>query len=109
MEKSDGVCSTQTAVGSDTAEDTQNNTVLVPMEEEERDIRVMPFVTTLSFVCPVKDKTEGWWVTLTCFSYREYNRFGKNQESSVHISGERPTLFVWLQELRKRLEEHHGN
>jgi hypothetical protein len=28
MEESDGVCSTQTAAGSDTAEGTQNNTVL---------------------------------------------------------------------------------
>jgi hypothetical protein len=50
MEESDGVCSTQTAAGSDTAEDAQNNTVIVQMEEEERVIRVMPFVTTLSFV-----------------------------------------------------------
>jgi hypothetical protein len=29
MEESDGVCSTQTTAGSDTAEGTQNNTVLV--------------------------------------------------------------------------------
>jgi hypothetical protein len=50
MDESDGVCSTQTAAGSDTAEGTQNNTVLVQIEEEERTIRVMPFVTTLSFV-----------------------------------------------------------
>jgi hypothetical protein len=60
MEESDGVCSTQTAVGSDTAEGTQNNTVLVQMEEEERVIRAMPFVTTLSFVRAVKGKAEGW-------------------------------------------------
>ena len=46
MEESDGVSSTQTTVGSDTA-------------EEERAIRVMPFVTTLSFVRAVKGKTEG--------------------------------------------------
>ena len=52
MEESDGVSSTQTAVGSDTA-------------EEERAIRAMPFVTTLSFVRAVKGKAEGWWVTLT--------------------------------------------
>jgi hypothetical protein len=41
MEESDGVSSTQTTAGSDTA-------------EEERDIRAMPFVTTLSFVRSVK-------------------------------------------------------
>jgi hypothetical protein len=103
-----GVCSTQTAAGSDTAEGTQNNTVLVQMEEEERAIRAMPFVTTLSFVRAVKGKAEGWRVTLTCFAFREYNSCEKKQEASVHISGERPTLLACLQELRKRLEEHHG-
>jgi hypothetical protein len=46
MEESDGVCSTQTAAGSDTAEGTQNNTVLVQMEEEERDIRLAESITT---------------------------------------------------------------
>jgi hypothetical protein len=79
------------------------------MEEEERAIRAMPFVTTLSFVRTVKGKAEGWRVTLTCFACREYNSCGKKQEASVDISGERPTLFACLQELRKRLEEHHGN
>jgi hypothetical protein len=73
------------------------------MEEEERAIRAMPFVTTLSFVCAVKGKAEGWRVTLTCFACREYNSCGKKQEASVHISGERPTLLACLQELRKRL------
>ncbi len=59
MEESDGVSSTQTVTGSDTVEGTQNTTVLVQVEEEERAIRVMPFVTTLSFVRAVKGKTEG--------------------------------------------------
>jgi hypothetical protein len=35
MEESDGVCSTQTASGSDTAEGTQNNTVLVLVQDEK--------------------------------------------------------------------------
>ena len=59
MEKSDGVSSTQTTVGSDSDEGTENTTVLVPMEEEKRTIPSMPFVTTLSFVRAVKGKTEG--------------------------------------------------
>jgi hypothetical protein len=59
VEESDGVSSTQTVTGSDTVEGTQNTTVLVQVEEEERAIRVMPFVTTLSFVRAVKGKTEG--------------------------------------------------
>ena len=59
MEESDGVCSTQTAAGSDTAEGTEKTTVLVQMEEEERAIRVMPFVTTLSPVRTVKGKAAG--------------------------------------------------
>ena len=48
MEESNGVSSTQTAAGSDTDEGTENTSVLVQMEEEERAIRVMSFVTTLS-------------------------------------------------------------
>ncbi len=107
MEESDGVSSTQTAAGSDTVEDTEKTTVLVQMEEEKRAIRDMPIVTTLSFVRAVKGKAEGWRVTLTCFACREYDSCGKKQEASVHISGERPTLLACLQELRKRLEEHH--
>jgi hypothetical protein len=59
MEDSQGVSSTQTVTGSDIVEDTQNTTVLAQMEEEERAIRAMPFVTTLSFVCAVKGKAEG--------------------------------------------------
>jgi hypothetical protein len=35
-------------------EDTENTIVLVQMEEEERDIRVIPFVTTFSLVRAVK-------------------------------------------------------
>jgi hypothetical protein len=35
------------------------------MEEEERAIRAMPFVTTLPFVRAVKGKGEGFRVTLT--------------------------------------------
>ncbi len=83
--------------------------MLVQIEEEERAIRAIPFVTTLSFVRAIKGKAEGWRVTLTCFACREYNSCEKKQEASVHISGERPTRLACLQELRKRLEEHHGN
>jgi hypothetical protein len=94
MEENDGVSSTQTATRSDTAEVTQNTTVLLQMEEEECAIWTMPFVTTLAFVRAVKGKSEGWRVTLTCFTCREFNRCGKKQETSVHISGERPTLLA---------------
>ena len=50
MEESDG----ERAVGSDTVEGT-----------EERAIRAMPIVTTLSYVRAVKDKARGVRVTLT--------------------------------------------
>ena len=56
MEDSYGVFSTQTTVGSDTPEDTENTTVFVQMEEEKRTIPSMSFVTTLSFVRAVKVK-----------------------------------------------------
>jgi hypothetical protein len=42
MEESDGVSSTQTTAGPDTAEGTEKTTVLVQMEEEKRAIRAMP-------------------------------------------------------------------
>ena len=57
MEESDGDSSTQRATESDTAEGM-----------EERAIRVMPIVTTLSFVRTVKDKSRGVRVTLTCYN-----------------------------------------
>ncbi len=59
MEESDGGSSTQTASGSDTVEGTQNTTVLVQMEEEERAIRTMPFVTTLSPVVQSMARQKG--------------------------------------------------
>jgi hypothetical protein len=62
IEKSDGDSSTQRATGLDTDEGM-----------EERVIRVMPIVTTLSFVRIVKDKERGVRVTLTCYNYREYD------------------------------------
>jgi hypothetical protein len=99
MEENDPVCSTKNAAGSDSAEGTQNNTVFVQVEEEERAIRAMPFVMTLSFVRAVKGKAEGWRVTLTCFASREYNSCGNQSEASVHISGECPTLLSCLQQL----------
>ena len=61
MEESDG----ERDVGSDTTEGT-----------EERAIRTMPIVTTLSFVRAVKD---GVRVTLTCYNCREYGCCEKPQ------------------------------
>ena len=59
-------------MGSDTVEDTQNTTVLVQMEEEERVIRSMSFVTTLSLsYVQSRTRTEGLRVTLTFFVYRD--------------------------------------
>ena len=66
--------------------------------KEERVIRVMPIVTTVSFVrvhvrqgnlnpsrlvfdCTVKDKTRGVQVTLTWYNYREYVNCEKPSES----------------------------
>ena len=70
MEEGDGVSSTQRAAGSDTAEGT-----------EERVIRALPIVTTLSFVHAVKDKERGVRVSLTCYNCREYDSGEKPQEA----------------------------
>jgi hypothetical protein len=97
MEESDGVSSTQRVAGSDTPEGT-----------EERAIRAMPIVTSLSFVRAVKDKARGVRVTLTCYNCREYDSCEKPQEVPIHLSKEHTTIRVCLQEMRKRLEENHG-
>ena len=93
MEQSDG----ERAAGSDTA------------ETEERAIRAMPIVTTLSYVRAVKDKARGVRVTLTCYNCREYGSCGNPQEAPIHLSKEHTTMRACLQELIKRLEENHGN
>ena len=47
--------------GSDgTREDTEDTTMLVQIEEVNRTIRALPFVTKLSPVDAHKDKTAGW-------------------------------------------------
>ncbi len=98
MEESDGDSSTQRATGSDTAEGM-----------EESAIRAMPIVTTLSFVRAVKDKARGVRVTLTCCNCREYGSCEKPQEAPIHLTKERTTMHACLQELRKRLQQNHGN
>jgi hypothetical protein len=80
MEESDG----ERAAGSDTA------------ETEERAIRAMPIVTTLSYVRVVKDKARGVRVTLTCYNCREYGSCEKPQETPIHLSKERTTMRACL-------------
>jgi hypothetical protein len=58
MTESDG----EKTTGSETVEGT-----------EERVIRVIPIVTTLTFVRTVKNKDRGVRVTLTCYNCREYD------------------------------------
>jgi hypothetical protein len=94
MEESDG----ERVAGSDTEEGT-----------EERPIREMPIVTTLSYVRAVKDKARGVRVTLTCYNCREYGSCEKPQEEPIHLSKDHTTIRVCLQVLPKRLEENHGN
>ena len=93
MEGSDG----ERTAGSDTAEGT-----------EERAIRVMSIVITLSYVRVVRDKARGVRVTLTCYNFREYGSCEKPPEAPIHLWKQRTTMRACLQELRKRLEENHG-
>jgi hypothetical protein len=88
MEESDGDSSTQRVTGTDTAEGM-----------EERAIRVMPIVTTLSFVRAVQDKTRGVRVTLTYYNCREYGSCEKPQEAPIYLTKERTTMHVYLQDL----------
>ncbi len=69
MEESDG----ERTAGSDTA------------ETEERAIRAMPIVTTLSYVRADKDKVRGVRVTLTCYNCREYDNCEKPREAPIQL------------------------
>ena len=68
-------------------------------ETEERAIRAMSIVTTLSYVRAVKDKARGVRVILTCYNYREYGRCETPQEEQIHLSKESTTMRVCLQDL----------
>jgi hypothetical protein len=86
---------------------TEDTSTLVQVEEVKCDIRKLSFVTVLSPVRVVKDKGQGHGVCLTCYCCSEHDTCGKKQEPPVHVSGERPTELVFLQELLKRLQDRH--
>ncbi len=48
----------------DTVEGPENTTMLVPMEEQQRAIRALSYVSKMSFVRAVKDKVQGVLVSL---------------------------------------------
>ncbi len=94
--------------GSDgTRKDTEDTTI-VQIEEVERAIRALPFVTKLSPVGARNSHGHGYQVSLRCPSFEEYGICGKKQESPVQVSSRHPTLHTCLQELLKRLQEKHG-
>jgi hypothetical protein len=73
------------------------DTTLVQIEEFERGIRVLPFVTKLSPVGSRNSHGHGYQVSLRCPSYEEYGSCGKNQEPPVQVSSSHPTLHACLQ------------
>ena len=91
----------------ETLKDTEDTT-LVQMEEVERAIRALPFVTKLSPVGARNSHGHGYRVSLRCPSCEEYGSCGKKQEPPVQVSSRHPTLHACLQELLKRLQEKHG-
>ena len=91
----------------ETRKDTED-TSLVQMEEVERAIRALPFVTKLSPVGARNSHGHGYQVSLRCSSCEEYGSCGKKQEPPVQVSSRHPTLHACLQELLKRLQEKHG-
>ncbi len=91
----------------ETLKDTEDTT-LVQMEEVERAIRALPFVTKLSPVGARNSHGHGYRVSLTCPSCEEYGSCGKKQEPPVQVSSWHPTLHACWLELLKRLQEKHG-
>ena len=93
--------------GSDgTSKDTEDTT-LVQIEELERTIRALPFVTILSPVGARKSHGHGYQVSLRCPSCEEYGSCGKKQEPPVQVSSRNPTELACLQELLQRLQDRH--
>jgi hypothetical protein len=78
------------------------------MEEVERVMWTLPYVTESSFVSSVRYKGHGVRVSLTSYPCGDYDSCTKKQETLIHISRERPTLIVCLQELVKLLQDRHG-
>jgi hypothetical protein len=84
--------------------DTQDTTRLVEIEEVNRAIRTLLFVTKLSPADTHKDKTVWWGATL---KMRLLTWRGKRQEAQVQLSRDRKTELAFLQELIKRLKDRH--
>jgi hypothetical protein len=73
--------------GSDgTRKDTEDTTIL-QIEEVERAIRALPFVTKLSPVGARNSHGHGYQVSLRCPSCEKYGSCGKKQESPVQLRG----------------------
>ncbi len=85
----------------------EDTTMLVQIEEVKRVIRAIPFVTKLSPVCTHKGHGAGWGVSVRCSDCEDYDRCGKKQEPPVQVSSVHPTELACLQDLLKRLQDHH--
>ena len=93
--------------GSDGTRKDTEDTTLVQIEELERTIRALPFVTKLSPVGARNSHGHGYQVSLRCPSCEEYGSCGKKQEPPVQVSSRNPTELACLQELLKRLQDRH--
>ena len=93
--------------GSDGTRKDTEDTTLVQIEELERTIRALPFVTKLSPVGARNSHGHGYRVSLRCFACEEYGSCGKKQEPPVQVSSRNPTELACLQELLKRLQDRH--
>ena len=81
----------------------------VQIEKEMRAIQAMQIVTKL-WVSVRKSDRYGCRVSLTCFSCKEHammTAVERNKSHQFQVSSRHPTLLACLQELRKRLDDHH--
>ena len=84
--------------------DTNDAAVRLKMDDEVRAIEALPVVSELAQLAASRSKEAGFQASLRCSAHCK-----KKQESPVHISNSRTTLFGCLQELRMRLETRHGD
>ncbi len=78
--------------GNDSArKDTEDNTRLVQIEDVNRVIWSLPFVSKLSSLGGRNSHGDGYQVSLRCPACEEYGSCGKKQEPPVQVSSVHPT------------------
>jgi hypothetical protein len=87
--------------------DKEDTTRFAQIEEVNRNIWALPFVSKLSPVGGRNSHGDGCQVSLRYPASEEYGNCGKKQKPPVQVFSVHPTEFACLEELLKRLQHRH--